>query len=86
MICKHCGAEMIAETPARWICPAGHSRVVNKRRSIGRFYRDKESGELVFAEMEDTEGAIYYREYPDPHAEERIMPRWEFERRHRLDD
>lgn len=76
---------MIPETPARWICPEGHSRVVNKRRSIGRFYRDTESGELVFAEMEDTEGAIYYRDY-EPHADERIMPRWEFERRYKLDE
>jgi len=88
--CKHCGAEMITETPARWTCPDGHSRVVNKRRSArfdGRFYREIETGQLVFTEMEDTEGDIYYREdYPNPHGDEEIMTRWEFERRFRLDE
>ncbi len=88
-ICKHCAAEMIAETPARFVCPDGHYRVVKKRRGgrfDGHFYQDVEDGEVVFAIMEDTEGDIYFYEYPDPLLNERITPRAEFDRRYKRDD
>lgn len=77
---------MIAETPARFVCPEGHHRVINRRRVIGRFYWDAETGDAVFATIEDTEGEIYFREFPAPHSDEQTMPRREFERRYRRDD